>query len=260
MLLPVLPVTSFVVFAAGESVQTDAASLVTTNSATLNGSLLSLGNSSSVDVSFEWGLDTNYGSETTSQSLDDTVTFFDSLTGLSPGTTYHFRAKAVGYETVHGDDLSFTTNTAPNTPSSPTPPDAATDISIDADLSWTGGDPDPGDTVTYAVYFGKSSPPSLAANIGTTSYDPPGSLDYSTIYYWQIVATDNHLESTSGPIWSFTTENAPTPTPTPTPTPSPTPSPTPTPTPSPTPSPTPTPTPSPTPSPTPDIPPAIPSG
>jgi hypothetical protein len=34
-------------------------------------------------------------------------------------------------------------------------------------------------------------------------------LSYNTIYYWQIVTTDNHGLSTSGPLWDFTTGSAP---------------------------------------------------
>ena len=31
-------------------------------------------------------------------------------------------------------------------------------------------------------------------------------MNYSTNYYWQIIAWDNHSESSSGPQWEFTTE------------------------------------------------------
>jgi len=90
------------------TVTTSSATGITTDSATLNGSLDSLGTASSVDVSFEWGLDTSYGNETTPQSMAATGSFNDGTSGLSPGTTYHYRAKAVGDGTDYGDDMTFT--------------------------------------------------------------------------------------------------------------------------------------------------------
>jgi hypothetical protein len=96
-------------------------------------------------------------------------------------------------------------NNAPNTPAVPSPSDGAADVSPDADLSWTGGDPDAGDTVTYNVYFGTSTtPPLVSENQPENTYDP-GTLDHSTDYYWQIVATDDHGAMTEGEVWIFTT-------------------------------------------------------
>ncbi|MBU0498316.1 MAG: hypothetical protein KKG04_10250 [Candidatus Thermoplasmatota archaeon] len=90
-------------------------------------------------------------------------------------------------------------------PSSPVPPDQVTDVDIDMDISWTGGDPD-GDSVTYDVYFGTASyPPLEAEDLTVTTYDV-GTLDCITTYYWKIVATDSFGAITEGPIWSFTTE------------------------------------------------------
>jgi len=102
------------------------------------------------------------------------------------------------------------TNRPPNVPSSPSPANGATSVDINKDVSWTGGDPDPThDTVTYDVYFGTAStPPKVSGNQSKTSYDP-GTLAFSTTYYWQIVAWDNHGASTAGPVWHFTTTDAP---------------------------------------------------
>jgi len=111
-----------------------------------------------------------------------------------------------------GSTWDFTTgsvpNNPPNTPSSPSPADGATGVSVSDDLSWTGGDPDPGDTVIYDVYFeaGDSTPDFLLCNdVGTTTCDP-GTLAVGTHYYWYVVATDNHGASTASPTWGFTTE------------------------------------------------------
>ncbi len=107
-----------------------------------------------------------------------------------------------------GDTWIFTTeeNLPPNTPSEPDPSDGADDVSIEKILEWKGGDPNSGDTVTYDVYFGKSSPPQLVKkNLFQTGYDP-GTMDFNTKYYWQIVAEDSQGLTATGPIWYFTTE------------------------------------------------------
>lgn len=96
-------------------------------------------------------------------------------------------------------------NVPPYQPSAPSPSHNATNIPRGADLSWTGGDPNPGDTVTYDVYFGiNSAPPKVISNQSTTTYDP-GVLNYNTRYYWKIIAWDSAHTSTAGPLWAFTT-------------------------------------------------------
>jgi Chitobiase/beta-hexosaminidase C-terminal domain/EPTP domain/Dockerin type I domain/Beta-propeller repeat len=98
-------------------------------------------------------------------------------------------------------------NQNPNTPSSPNPANGVSDVPLDTTLSWTGGDPDAGNTVTYDVYFGTSgtTPPLVATDHGSTTYNP-GTLGYNTTYDWKIVARDNHSAETEGLLWSFTTE------------------------------------------------------
>jgi len=100
-------------------------------------------------------------------------------------------------------------NNDPNTPSNPSPDDGEIDVDIDSDLSWEGGDPDPGDTVIYDVYFGDTNPPpQIAWDVTDTSYELD-TLEYLTKYYWKIVAFDNHGASKSSPVWDFTTEDIP---------------------------------------------------
>ncbi len=141
-------------------------------------------------------------------SSSQTATIYDPGT-MDHGTIYYWRIKAIdeyGAFTL-GSIWSFTTeaNDPPNTPSNPDPYDGETDVDLNADLSWTGGDPN-GDTVTYDVYFGTSSPPpKVVSNQSSTSYDP-GTMGYGTTYYWRIKAIDEYGASTLGPIWDFTTE------------------------------------------------------
>jgi len=133
---------------------------------------------------------------------------------LIAGTLYYWRIVArdnLG-ATTSGPTWSFTTtaaaNNPPNIPASPSPANAATGVSITPTLSWTGGDPDAGQTVTYDIYFGTAATPPLAVSNNATTNYAPGTLAASTLYYWRIVARDNLGATTSGPTWSFTTAAA----------------------------------------------------
>ncbi|MFC1839599.1 carboxypeptidase regulatory-like domain-containing protein [Thermodesulfobacteriota bacterium] len=104
-------------------------------------------------------------------------------------------------------------NNAPYTPTLPYPADNANGISAESSLSWSGGDPDAEDSVTYDVYFGTSYTPSLAAiEQSSTTYDP-GILGSDTVYYWKIISKDNYGAQTVGPIWSFKTLDTTPPSP-----------------------------------------------
>ena len=91
------------------AVTTASATGVGTTTATLNGTLTNLGSASSVEVSFEWGTSTSYSEETPVETRTSTGPFSATISGLSPSTTYHFRAKA---GTSYGIDRSFTTEAA----------------------------------------------------------------------------------------------------------------------------------------------------
>jgi MSHA biogenesis protein MshQ len=96
------------------TVITVAASSITANGATLNGTVSS--NGASTTVTFDYGLTTSYGSSVTaSQSALSSgasgTSVSAAITGLSCNTTYHFRAKGVNSAgTTNGSDLSFTTS------------------------------------------------------------------------------------------------------------------------------------------------------
>ena len=85
-----------------------AADELTPTTAQLNGEITSLEGESSLDVYFEWGTDTNYGSTTSNQTLTATGSFSDTISGLTKGTTYHYRAVSTnGSTTWNGGDVSF---------------------------------------------------------------------------------------------------------------------------------------------------------
>jgi hypothetical protein len=92
-------------------VNTNSASSITGSGAILNGNLNDKGSSGNVSVSFEYGLTDSYGSSVAGvpPTLAGPGVFNASITGLTLNTLYHFRAKAVGDETVYGNDVTFTT-------------------------------------------------------------------------------------------------------------------------------------------------------
>jgi len=119
-------------------------------------------------------------------------------------TSYLPSSQAMGSVTY----IASSMNSPPNMPSNPSPADDAIGVSINTNLSWRGGDPDAGDTVTYDVYFGTSESPPLVSNNQTrTTYDP-GTLSYNTKHCWKIIATDNHGISITSSLWDFTTQAA----------------------------------------------------
>jgi DNA-binding beta-propeller fold protein YncE len=75
-------------------------------------------------------------------------------------------------------------------------------------LRWSGGDDDPGDKVTYDVYFGTDPNPPMLSQGQTQKLYFAGRgivLPARTKFYWKVVAKDIEGESTESPVWSFTT-------------------------------------------------------
>ena len=98
------------------SATTQAASGLSSISATLNGTVNA--NSLPTTVTFEYGTTTSYGNTITATQSPLTgntnSNISASISGLLPGTSYHFRAKATNAQgTVYGNDLSFTTFSLP---------------------------------------------------------------------------------------------------------------------------------------------------
>jgi hypothetical protein len=96
----------------GPTVVTTAATAVASTTATLNGTVNANGNSTA--VTFDYGLTTAYG--TTVPGVPSPVTgsvvtpVTAAITGLTPGTLYHYRVNGVNSNgTANGSDLTFTT-------------------------------------------------------------------------------------------------------------------------------------------------------
>lgn len=131
---------------------TGAASDVGSQSAQLSGTVNP--NGSATRYTFQYGTDTAYGSETTPASAGSGTTAANvsaTLTGLAPGTTYHYRLTATNSsgQTTSGTDHTFTT------------PARASSLALSGHTAFTG----PGRQVGVFVgcYGGSSCKASLKA-------------------------------------------------------------------------------------------------
>ncbi len=112
--------------------------------------------------------------------------------------------------------LHLLVNSMPAAPANPTPANGAQAVSVATQLCWLGGDPDPTDDMMYHIYLDTSAPPSFVETTelypgSETSicFDPPGALDENTLYYWLIVAEDEHGGTMPGETWTFRTGDTP---------------------------------------------------
>ena len=122
--------------------------------------------------------------------------------GLDLETIYYWRIdEVIDSNTYKGDLWSFTTGALPGQASNPSPADFATDVYVDAYLTWTAGS----DATSHDVYFGTSSTPPFVSNQATTTF-VPATMDFSTTYYWCIDEI-NKWGKTPGQVWSFTTQD-----------------------------------------------------
>ncbi|MHC4397279.1 MAG: right-handed parallel beta-helix repeat-containing protein [Planctomycetota bacterium] len=173
---------------------------------------------SATDVDVDANLSWTAGSGATSRDVyfgttspgssqgNQTATTYEPGT-MSNDTTYYWRIDEINAQgTTTGDVWSFTTEAAPSPPgqaSNPNPANSATDVDVDANLSWTAGS----GATSRDVYFGTTSPGASQGNQTATTYEP-GTMSNDTTYYWRIDEI-NASGTTTGTVWSFTTESAP---------------------------------------------------
>ncbi len=194
-------------------VTTQAASSVTTTTATGNGTITDLGGSAVTQHGVCWSTSANpttSDSKTTEGAAAATGAFTSGITGLSAGTTYHYRAYATNSDgTSYGADVTFTTD--PLAPTVTTQAvtgilgDAATGHGNITDL----GVPDP---TAHGVCWNTTGTPTLADDsadegaasaTGAFTSNMTG-LTGGTMYYVRAYAT-NTAGTAYGNEVSFTT-------------------------------------------------------
>jgi hypothetical protein len=203
---------------------------ITKNSATLNGSVNPNG-SDATDCHFDYGTTTSYGSQAPCSPAapirgTDDVVVRAAVTGLTPGTTYHYRLVATNAGgTSRTGDVTF--RTTPVRPPSPVTTDPASGITeTGATLNGRvnpNGDATTcrfqyGTTTAYGTELATASPgggsSAVAVNVAATG------LTAGTTYHVRLVCT-NGGGTTNGSDVTFTT-TSPLPPPPPPPPPPPT--------------------------------------
>jgi hypothetical protein len=202
------------------TVTTDPATPIGQTTATLNATVNPNGVSTS--AYFLWGLTAAYGNSTAAQNYGSgsaNVLVSHAITGLSPGTTYHF--KAVAYDTSYVDvvglDRAF--NTLPSIPIGPSAAtSAATNIATSGASLGAIVNPNGLATTVWfqygltASYGSVTASDSLGSGTGSQSYGKPISgLSSNTTYYFRIVAQSTG-GTTYGGNMSFPTLPATSPT------------------------------------------------
>jgi hypothetical protein len=194
--------------AAAPGVTTKSASSIRDTTATLNGSVNPLGQSTT--ASFEYGTTTSYGTTSSVKNVgsgNNSTNVAIDVTGLKPGVTYHFRVVAKNSTgSTSGNDQTFTTTGPPGinavAASSITSNTATLNASLDSRGHTTTWYFDYGTTTSYGT---KSASHSQGASAGshTVSF-PIGGLNAGTVYHFRLVAT-NSSGTTAGPDTAFTT-------------------------------------------------------
>ncbi|MFH1954025.1 MAG: right-handed parallel beta-helix repeat-containing protein [Pseudomonadota bacterium] len=191
----------FVSSSSPPSVSTDAATSVTSSSATLNGTVNP--NGTSTTVTFEYGTSASYGSTITATQSPLTGTNSQGvsagLTGLTASTTYHFRAKATNSGgTTNGDDQTFTTSSGPPV-TVPTVTTGSASIVTSTSATLNGTVNPNGSTTTYYFEYGttasyEATTSSTSAGSGTSDVSANASitgLTSETTYHYRVVATNS---------------------------------------------------------------------
>jgi uncharacterized repeat protein (TIGR01451 family) len=155
-------------------------SFVTQTYAVLRG----LGNPhfSQATVWFEWGGTFSLGQKTSSQFLaadgnDHEFTF--GLVGLSPNTTYYYRAVIQNsFGTVQGNTIAFTTKLVtvppPSSGVSTPPPAQALPNTLALVPATDNSEPKPGDTMTYSLSYRNTSASQTLSNVTLSVTLPEG--------------------------------------------------------------------------------------
>src|SRR3989344_1103993 len=106
---------AFALGALNPQVQTNPATNIQSTGAIFSGSVYDVGGYSTVNVWFQYGIDTSYTNATTIMIQNYTGSLSQQIINLAPNQTFHYRAVAQNsYGTSYGQDMYFTTGQSVN--------------------------------------------------------------------------------------------------------------------------------------------------
>ena len=161
----------------------------------------------------EYGTTTAYGSSTT-KSPTLIPGHSQTISGLQPSTTYHYRVKsadAAGNLAVSEDNVFTTmpiTDTTPPVVSTTSPANGATDVPINSSISATFSEVMDASTITTATFTVSGVSGTVAYSGTTATFTPSTNLASSTTYTATITTGAKDLAGNSivsNYVWSFTT-------------------------------------------------------
>jgi len=183
---------------------------VTVNSADDIGNL-SFNNETGNGVKVTWGDTTGYsgwGNQDSDADFSVNVSISTEKFSGDMDIDWFLIGDGTGFEPHEVSGTIILSEDAPQAPANPNPSDNGFYIPASSDLLWTNGV----GTETVDVYFGtdetkvtnKDESMKVVDNDNVETYDP-GTMLYTTEYFWRVIAKNSVKGETDGPVWSFTT-------------------------------------------------------